>query len=231
MSSSTGGTPDVLQIEAFDDGLRGKKILQYVGGGTGSVNSLVNRIEADASEPFARKVLITAAPRPAKELFRTQWDVIFNIADTREWILVVTYIMNAPKPILVVCEDGAEFPEVVLKKLAGIAGLTTLCQRGLGVAKSARMYDVVYMPVIDDPGSAAATGVLGHLAGLEPSGGREDRRGWLKELRVAGAGLVWSREGGICWYDPVEKIVRQSGGGGMAAVIADHLQVLADALR
>jgi hypothetical protein len=227
--------PDILHIEAFDDSLRGKRILQYVHDGKSRGETpLIERAEADSADAYARRVLITAATRPSHELFKARWDVHYSISDPREWILIVTYIVNAPKPLCVVCEAGAELPDVVMKKLASVQGVTIICQRNLTMTgvRGINLYDTVFMPPIDDPGSADGSAVLHILGNIMPAGG-DDRREWLKELRAGGAGLVWSRNSGICWYDPVETIRTLGGSGGSHAntgLIGGYLRVFADML-
>jgi hypothetical protein len=223
---------DILHIEAFSDNLRGKRILQYIRPGrSGSGTPVVDRAEADSADAFARKVLISAAVRPSHELLRTHWDVHYSIADSKEWILIVTYIVNAPKPLCVVCEDGAELPDIVMKKVASVAGVTIICQRLMtnGI-RGLNAYDVIFFPPIDDITGNESGAILQALNTLSP--GAEDRREWLKELRVAGAGLVWSRQTGICWYDPVETIrtIGFSAKNHTVEIISGYLRVLAELL-
>jgi hypothetical protein len=208
-----------LHIEAFNDNLRGKRILQYIRG------------RNDAGTPvfetaFARKVLVSTGSKPSHELLRTRWDVHYSISDPKEWILIVTYIANAPKPLCVLCEDGAELPDIVMKKVATIQGVTIVCQRlmtnGIGGLNN---YDVLFFPPVDDIGGNESAIMLQALNALAPSS--EDRREWLKELRIAGAGLVWSRQSGISWYDPAETA---SSNRHSVEVISGYLRILADSL-
>jgi hypothetical protein len=222
--------PDILHIEAFSDNLRGKRILQYIRAGKDRGTPIIDRAEADSADAFARKVLITAGSRPSHELLRTQWNVHYSVSDPKEWILIVTYIVNAPKPLCVVCEDGAELPDIVMKKLASVQGVTIICQRMMtNGLRGLANYDALFFPAIDDIGGNESAMILQALNMLCP--GAEDRREWLKELRVAGAGLVWSRQSGISWYDPVETI-RTVGGGSHHTVdiISGYLRILADSL-
>jgi hypothetical protein len=230
--------PDILHIEAFDDNLRGRRILQFLGGkAQPQATPIYERAEADSADAFQRKVLITAASASSQEYLRTRWDVHYNLADPKEWILIVTYIVNAPKPLCVVCE-GVDLPDLVMKKIATVAGVTILCQRQLTGgpggpgSKNIGLYDVIFLPVVDDIGGTEANTILHLFNTLSPVGASsEDRREWLKELRVARAGLVWSRHSGVSWYDPNET-VKTIGGNRThnVGVIAGYLRTLADVL-
>ena len=245
-----GAAPGVLQIEAFDENLKGKRILQFiaskgrVGAAAAATTPIFEIAEADSGEVFARKVLVSIPSRPSYEFLRTKWDVHYNISDTREWILIVTYIVNAPKPLCLFCEDGVELPDVVMKKLAAVQGVTIICQRGLGGRIGGANlvgYDVVFLPAIDNvgtgsgPESGAILSILNQLSPVK-GGIYEDRMEWLKELRITGAGLVWSRASGISWYDPAETIRVAGRSEGIAGrgqspqVISGYLRVLADML-
>jgi hypothetical protein len=232
---------DVLELEAFDGEMQGRKILQYTNDATGTsvLGVLANNYE--------RKVLICSAARSPTLWFKAGWDVIFQIRDNKEWLHVLTYIAHAPKPMCVVAEEGAEIPEVVMNRLSGAAGITILCQRRLGAhvpqgyqQPRLGVYDIIFMPPIADPRSAeadACLAIIGSLMGASASIGAavETRRAWLKELRSAEAGICWSRTAGVSWYDPADVMPRHIGSGAgqvqaQAQAVAGHLRVLADML-
>jgi hypothetical protein len=230
----------VMTIENFDTPLRGSKILQFTLKGCQAAP--IYEMAAAGGEPFARSILVAPARAVgAQQFFRTAWDAVFQIAvgaqqqqqqqqSNQDWSFVLTYISNSPKPACIFIEEGIEPPEVFIKRLP--AQITLIVQKTLGTRISP-IYDTVFFPPINEPISQEGNAVLGTLDILLAIR-NDERRTWLKELRVAGAGLVWTRvgertqSGSVYWYDPADTEVTVNKLP--ASVVASHLKVLASML-
>ena len=236
----------VLTIENFDAPLRGTKILQYIF--KGCLDAPLYEIAAAGGEPFARSILIAPSRAVgAQQFFRTAWDAVFQVRSTvingsnsnnsiqtqqtsQDWSFILTYITNSPKPICIFVEDGIDPPDAFIKRLPQSA--TLIVQKTLGTRLSS-LYDTIYFPSIVEAQSQEANIILGCLDILLASK-NEDRRSWLKELRVVGAGIVWTRyeerstQGSVYWYDPGDTDVAVNKLP--SSVVASHLKVLAGML-
>jgi hypothetical protein len=237
----------VLTIENFDATLRGTKILQYIL--KGCQDAPLYEIAAAGGEPFSRSILIAPSRAVgAQQFFRTAWDAVFQVRAavnqqtansyngtqsqqaSQDWSFILTYITNSPKPVCIFVEDGIDPPDAFIKKLPQTA--TLIVQKTIGQRPSS-LYDTIYFPPISEANSHEANIILSCLDILLASK-NEDRRSWLKELRVAGAGIVWTRfeersqQGAVYWYDPTDTDVAVNKLP--VSVVASHLKVLAGML-
>ena len=237
----------VLTIENFDTPLRGTKILQYTL--KGCQDAPLYEMAAAGGEPFARSILIAPSRAVgAQQFFRTAWDAVFQVRAVvsgsnmtansqqqnqqtqQDWSFILTYITNSPKPICIFVEDGIDPPDAFIKRLPQTA--TLIVQKTLGQRPSP-LYDTIYFPPVAEAQSQEANIILSCLDILLASK-NEDRRSWLKELRVVSAGIVWTKyeerfqQGAVYWYDPADTDVSVSKLP--SSVVASHLKVLAGML-
>jgi len=231
----------VLTIENFDTPLRGTRILQYIL--KGCQDAPLYEMAAAGGEPFARSILIAPSRAVgAQQFFRTAWDAVFQVRTgggnsqqqnqqiQQDWSFILTYITNSPKPICIFVEDGIDPPDAFIKRLPQTA--TLIVQKTLGQRPS-QLYDTIYFPPVAEAQSQEANIILGCLDILLASK-NEDRRSWLKELRVISAGIVWTRyeermqQGAVYWYDSTDTDVAVSKLP--PSVVASHLKVLAGML-
>ena len=134
------------------------------------------------------------------------YDTVFHIKDTADWTLLLTYITYAPKPLLVVSEDMA-IPDGLWPK---ITRQTTFVNITSSLVISVRAYDAVFFAPMEDVSNSYADYVYKMLQSLyRASYSTKEHKEILQELRVAQAGLVWSKVdeesqgGSVFWYDPV----------------------------
>jgi hypothetical protein len=251
----------VMTIENFDTPLRNSKILQYTL--KNSQQTPLYEIAAAGSENFARSILVAPSRAVgAQQFFRTAWDAVFQIQPVtanssvtqqqlqsqfgtyssnnivggiqqqqQDWSFILTYISNSPKPSCIFIEDGIDPPEAFIKRLP--QHVTLIVQKSLGLRPS-QQFDTIFFPPITEPSSQEANYVLGTLDILLQNK-NDERRSWLKELRVAGAGLVWTRvaesqsHGAVYWYDPHDSEVRINKLP--PSIVAEHLKVIASLLQ
>jgi hypothetical protein len=228
-----------MTIENFDTPLRGSKILQYTLKGCQSAP--LYEIAAAGGESFARSILVAPArAAAAQQFFRTAWDAVFQIQPLQQqqqhqiqqdWSFILTYISNSPKPTCILIEEGIDPPEAFIKRLP--QHTTLIVQKPLG-SRPSLVYDTIFFPPIGEPVSQEANYVLSVLDILLQNK-NDERRSWLKELRVAGAGIVWTRvaesrsQGAVYWYDPNDTEVRINKLS--PSIVAEHLKILANLLK
>lgn len=192
-----------VQLEELDERLRGKRILTYLPGVAKDVlhyiRLMVSNVQA-GSEPFARIICITNS-----SLYRTYADglgatLIIGPRDNTDWSLVLTACAAHPACLIVVFPD-CKAPDALLGRLPAA---TTLIQfRSLEEQFTSRLYGLYFFPHVVDMAGNDADLVIKRVTELQHSG--PDLRSVLKELRMAGAGLVLST-GGLHWWDAKEDV-------------------------
>jgi len=157
-------------------------------------------------EPFKKKILLTNTPFGISKYLPMAYDTVFHIKDTADWTLLLTYITYAPKPLLVVSEDIV-IPDGLWPK---ITRQTTFVNFAASLVFSGRPYDAIFFAPMEDVSNVYADYVYKMLQSLyRASYSPKEHKEILQELRVAQAGLVWSKVeeesqgGSVCWYDPV----------------------------
>jgi len=145
-------------------------------------------------EPFKKRILLT------KTAITLAYDAVFQMKDTADWTLALTYMTYAPKPLLIVCED------IVIPD-----GFWAKVQRNMTVVHftsqptlQIRPYDAIFFS--EEPNVDHMFKMLQSI--YRASYSTKEHKEILQELRIAGAGLVWSKveedQGGqVYWYDPV----------------------------
>jgi len=157
-------------------------------------------------EPFKKKILLTNTPFGISKYLPMAYDTVFHIKDTADWTLLLTYITYAPKPLLVVSEDIV-IPDGLWPK---ITRQTTFVNFAASLVFSGRPYDAIFFAPMEDVSNVYADYVYKMLQSLyRVSYSPKEHKEILQELRVAQAGLVWSKVdeesqgGSVFWYDPV----------------------------
>ena len=183
-------------------------------------------------EAYNRRILLTTPTCTLSSLFRAEWDAVYQPADQKEWSLILTYCLYAPRLLCIVVDDGLAVPDAFFQRIP--AGTTVISIKSLDAAADTPLgrYDTVCFPAISDTTGMEAAAVLKTVCTLTRTGGStEAKRAWLRELRVARAGLIWTRvgeatgAGAVYWYDPTD------GPAGIKRIpphlIAGHMRTLA----
>lgn len=188
-------TTDTIHIDSFQVSLHGRKILCQGPFRSGAYPPLLEHM-TDLRIPFQRRVLLTNGTHASTA--SSQYDAQIRIRDTSDWSLALTYILHAPKDVLVIAMD-LPIPDAVWPKLPKTVTLVHMVTAPL---RSVTPYDVLFFaPVVDTAGDHI-------LKVLQPIHKRPlQLKDIFQELRVAGAGLAWTREegGSLYWYDPVSE--------------------------
>ena len=170
-------------------------------------------------EPFKKKILITRTAFSFSKYLSLQYDAVFQIKDSMDWTLVLTYITYSPKPLLIVIED-TPIPDGLWGKLNKTVTLVNISQTPVQVT---RPYDAIFFAPVDESASQFADYIFRQLQQLYRANyTQKEYREIMQELRVANAGIVWTRHnenaqgGSIYWYDPVTQQQQQQQGDGIS---------------
>lgn len=197
--------PHKIEVDAFNTQLHGAKILCQ---GPFPNNKLPPLLESVSvlRDPFKKKVLLTKTAFALSKSMALTYDATFQMNDVSDWTLALTYIVNAPKPVLVIAED-VQVPDGVWPRLT--KGITFIHITSQPV-KVSTPYDAIFFAPIEDINSTYADYVYRNLLTVFRSTyAQKEYREILQELRIAGAGLAWTRiqestpSGSIYWYDTV----------------------------
>jgi hypothetical protein len=157
-------------------------------------------------DPFKKKILLTRTAFSFSKYMPLQYDAIFQVKDTQDWTLILTYITYAPKPLLVVAED-IPIPDGLWQKLNKT---TTFVNITSSYQINIRPYDAIFFAPIEELTTSYTEYVYKVLQSIYKANyTHTEHKDVLQELRVAGAGICWTKhdEGGaggsIYWYDPV----------------------------
>jgi hypothetical protein len=114
---SSGGQ-QTITLEAFEANLRGTSILWYLSPHSKPQYPLgfIDQVVTDAP-PFAKKILIISQQTPVGWRLVDDWDVVFRPTTGPEWSLLLTYLLNSPKPVLAILAPGCFVPAALLQKL------------------------------------------------------------------------------------------------------------------
>ena len=195
-----------VQIDSFNTNLHGCRILCQ-GPFPNKYAPIMDSIQK-LREPFKKKILLTRAAFSLNKFLPLQYDGCFQVRDSQDWTLILTYITYAPKPLLVVAED-IPIPDGLWQKLTKA---TTFVNITSSYQVNIRPYDTVFFAPIEELNSSYTEYVFKILQSIyKASYTQKEHKEILQELRVANAGICWTkhqedRQGGaIYWYDPVEK--------------------------
>lgn len=197
-----------LQIDAFSTNLHGTRILCQGPFPNNKYAPIMESIQK-LREPFKKKILLTRTAFSLSRHMPLQYDAVFQVKDSHDWTLILTYITYAPKPLLVVAED-IPIPDGLWQKLNK---MTTFVNITSSYVLNIRPYDAIFFSPIEELTTNYTEYVLKLLQSIyKASYSQKEHKEVLQELRVAKAGICWTRHeedvpsGNIYWYDPVENI-------------------------
>jgi hypothetical protein len=194
-----------VQIDAFNTNLHGALILCQGPFPNGKYAPIMDSIQK-LRDPFKKKILLTRTAFSLSKYMPLQYDAVFQVKDTQDWTLILTYITYAPKPLLVVAED-IPIPDGLWQKLNKA---TTFVNITSSYVLNIRPYDAIFFAPIEELTTSYTEYVFKLLQSVyKASYSQKEHKEVLHELRVAGAGICWTRyeedtpQGSIYWYDPV----------------------------
>lgn len=194
-----------IRVDAFDTNLHGAKILAQGPFPHNRLPPLIDYVQ-HFRDPFKKRVLLTKSAFALCKSISLNYDAIYQITDTPDWQLALTYVLHCPKPTLLIIDD-IPVPDAVWAKLPRTVSCIHISSTPV---RSHTQYDTVFFAPIEDITSAYAEYVFRQIQTLfRASYTQKEYRDILQELRVAEAGLAWSRwdessaSGSIYWYDTV----------------------------
>jgi hypothetical protein len=202
---------NVVQLEAFEAPLRGRRIRWFLSSSHGCTYPPGFQEQCfTESPPFARRVLITTPQSNEAWKMTDKWDAVLLPTLPTDWSLVLTVILNQPAPALVVCAPEVRIPPAVFQKAAqaGAKAPTFICFQTLALpAPPAPItFDATFFP----PAKAVEDSLIEAIETVLPSLLSSDQmRGFvvkdaLKDLRGAGATIVVSSiedtQSALYWY-------------------------------
>lgn len=215
-------TEIIYKLENFDSPLENSKLL-FLFGREKELPGLFYQL----LEPVKTisRVLIRSDKSEIPLFFKGAWNAVFNPTDGKDWSLILTYCSYMTRPAIIVIEDGVIVPEVFIGKLgsATVPASVNAGRQGdkLQIVRVQHLIhgltvpswvSAVYLPLIEEVASADADNIVELLGILLGDRGRqgatEQKKAWLRELRVARAALIWSRigeanaHGSAYWIDP-----------------------------
>jgi hypothetical protein len=195
---------ETIKLDAFNTNLHGCRILCQ-GPFPKQYPPIMESIQK-LREPFKKRILLSNTPFGISKYLPMAYDTIFQMKESVDWTLLLTYITYAPKPLLVVSEDIV-IPDGLWPKMTR---QTTFVNITSATVLHVRSYDAIFFTPMEDVSNSYADYVFKLLQSLyRASYSTKEHREILQELRVAQAGLVWSKVdeesqgGSVCWYDPV----------------------------
>jgi hypothetical protein len=219
-----------IKLDAFNTNLHGCRILcqgpfpkqQYP-----PIMESIQRLR----DPFKKKILLSKTSFALSRHLPLQYDASFQVKDTHDWTLVLTYLTYAPKPLLMVCEELA-IPEGLWQKLNRS---TTVVHITSSNVLRLHPYDAIFFAPIEELTISYTDYVYKLLQAIHrPNYSQKEHKEILQELRIASAGLAWSKEeegnkgGALYWYDPVSQ---NSGDPLSNQQMADLLVIVSEQLQ
>ena len=104
-----------IKLDAFNANLHGCRILYQGPFPKQKYPPIMESIQR-LRDPFKKKILLSKTSFALSRHLPLQYDASFQVKDTQDWTLVLTYLTYAPKPLLMVCEELA-IPEGLWQKL------------------------------------------------------------------------------------------------------------------
>jgi hypothetical protein len=195
-----------IQIDSFNTNLHGCRILCQGPFPNGKYPPIMESIQK-LRDPFKKKILLSKAAFSLSKYLPLQYDAVFQVKDTHDWTLILTYITYAPKPLLVVAED-IPIPDGLWQKLNRTI---TFINISTSYVINIRPYDAIFFAPIEELTTSYTEYVYKLLqSAYRTTYTQKEHKEVLHELRVANAGICWTRHeedttgGNIYWYDPVE---------------------------
>jgi len=194
-----------VQIDSFSTNLHGTRILCQGPFQNGKYAPIMDSIQK-LREPFKKKILLTKTAFSLSKYIPLQYDTVFQVKDSIDWTLILTYITYSPKPLLVIAED-IQIPDGLWQKLNRV---TTFVNITSSYILNIRPYDAIFFAPIEELSNSYTEYVFKILQSVYKANySPKEHKEILQELRVAKAGICWtkyeedSQNGNIYWYDPV----------------------------
>ena len=194
-----------IQIDGFSTNLHGCRILCQGPFSNGKYAPIMDSIQK-FREQYKKQILLSHATFSLCQQLPLQYDATFQVKDAADWTLILTYITYAPKPLLVVSDD-IPIPDGLWQKLNKS---TTFVNITTSHIPNLRPYDTIFFASVEELTMSYAEYVLKVLQSVyKPSYTQKEHKEVLQELRVANAGICWTRHeesavgGNIYWYDTV----------------------------
>jgi hypothetical protein len=199
---------DTVHINAFQTSLHGTAILCQGPFPKSKLPPILESTE-DLKAPFKRKVLLTNSPFAFRTL-SLSYDATFQIREGMDWSLALTYILHAPKDVLVVVED-LPIPDAFWPKLHKSITVVHIVSAPL---KNLKPYSTVLFAPIEELTTGYADTVFKALIALyKKTYSQQTFKELIQELKVAGASVAWTKigeattldsSGSLYWYEPTE---------------------------
>lgn len=196
---------NTIQVDAFDTNLHGAKILCQGPFTNGKYPPIMESVR-HLREPFKKTILLTNATFTLRKGFALHYDATFQMKDMGDWSLALTYILHSPKPCLVIADEIA-IPDGFWPKLSRAITCIHISPTPI---RNCTPYDAVFFAPIKEINTPYAEQVFFQIQSIFRSTyTQKEYREILQELRIADAGLAWTRyhettpTGAIYWYDAV----------------------------
>lgn len=194
-----------INVEAFDTHLHGTKILCQGPFPSDKLPPVLDAVK-NIRDPFKKTVLLTKDANYFKRCIPITYDATYQISESADWSLALTYMSHCPKPALIII-DNLHIPDAfwahVTRRITCIHWMTSPV-----ALKPQTPYDSVFFASIQDIHLPYTEFVFNQIKAVYSSTySQKEFREILQELRIAGAGLVWTRineksaGGSIYWYD------------------------------
>jgi hypothetical protein len=200
---------ETIQLEAFNSDLNGGRVLCQGPFISGKYPSLMEHIQ-QLRNPFKKKILLSNVSFHLCKYLPLQYDATFQVKDSQDWSLILTYITYAPKPLLVVAED-ITVPDGVWNKLNRTTTFVNFSNSPITQLARLQPYDAIFFGPIEEMNTNFVDYTYKVLQAVYRSNYMiNEHKDILNELRVASAGIVWTRmneersNGAVYWYDPME---------------------------
>jgi len=193
---------ETIQMEAFNTNLHGCKVLCQGPFKQGKYPPVMDAIQ-QLRTPFKKRMLISNTTFSLSKYVPMPYDAQFQVKDSQDWTLALTYMTYAPKPLLVMIEEVA-IPDGLWQKLNR---QTTLIHWVSAPILHIRPYDAIFFSPVEEAHSDAVHKILQSVYKANYS--FKEHKEIIQELRVAAAGMVWSKidesqpGGALYWYDPI----------------------------
>lgn len=195
----------LIKMEAFNTNLHGCRILcqgpflkrQYP-----PIMDSIQRLR----DPYKKRILLSKNALAMSKCMPMAYDAVFQVKDTADWTMALTYMTYAPKPLLIVVEE-LSIPDGLWQKLTR---QMTLVHFAMTPILHIRPYDAIFFAPLEEVNSSQVDYGYKILQSIYRSNyTAKEHKEILQELRIAGAGLVWTKVeeetqgGNVFWYDPV----------------------------
>uniref|UniRef100_A0A6C0KTT0 Uncharacterized protein n=1 Tax=viral metagenome TaxID=1070528 RepID=A0A6C0KTT0_9ZZZZ len=195
-----------IKIDAFNTNLHGCRLLCQGPFPKGQVPPIMESIQK-LREPFKKKILLSHTAFSLSKYVPVQYDAVFQIKDGQDWTLALTYMTYAPKPLLIISED-LTIPDGLWQKLNRSMTFVNITSSPI---INVRAYDAIFFAPIQEASPFMEYVYKTLQTFYRTSYTQKEHKEIVNELRVAGAGIAWSKVdeesqgGSIFWYDPIQQ--------------------------